>query len=151
MIRLIQRKRSTEFKGGNVNPEFVRIGKIHHVVVTLHRTNRGSQKAARAVGVLLTRTNYRFLAYDTFSVKHLKFIKGIKDLPMAGGQLHHILALVLNSNGITKSKVHFVILEEGPFKGSINRDLNALSNLCNHSALLLARGLKNFQFLSWLN
>ena len=59
---------------------------------------------------------------------------------MTGGQLNYILALVLYGNGVTKGKVHFVILEECSLKSSVNRNFDALCNLCDHSSLLLARG-----------
>ena len=120
MICLIQRKGSTEFKGGNIDPEFLRICEINHIIMPPHCTNRRGQQAARTVGVRLAWSYNGLLADDTFPVQHLKFVKGIKDFPMAGSQLHHIFALVLYSNGVTKSKVHFVVLEECAFKSRID-------------------------------
>ena len=120
MICLIEGKGSTEFKGGNIDPEFLRICEIHHVVMSLHCADRRGQKAARAIGVRLAWANYRLLAYNAFSVKYLKFIQGIKDLPVTGCELYHILTLIFYGDGVTKCKVHFVVLEESTFESSVD-------------------------------
>src|SRR5690554_3445446 len=75
---------------------------------------------------------YRFFAYDPFAVQYLKFVQGIVDLPMTGGQLYRILALILYGNGIAKSKMHFVIFEKCTFKTGVYRYFDSFGYLCCH-------------------
>ena len=65
---LIQRKRGAEFKGGDINPELVRIREIYHIVMALHCADWRGQKAARTVGMRLSRAYYRLLANNTLAV-----------------------------------------------------------------------------------
>lgn len=129
---LVQRKRCRKFKGGYLYLERLDGREVHHVVETPHRANGRGQKATRTIGVRLAGLYDRFFADDALAVNGLHFFEGVENLPMACGQLHRILALVLDGDGVPERIVHFVVFEERALKGCLHRNFNSLCNLCDH-------------------
>lgn len=84
----------------------------------------------------LSRFEHRLFTDDSLTINVFCAAECVLDFPMSGSKLHAVLAAVLNSNGVTKGKMHLIVLIKCTLKTRSDRNLNPSGNLLYHNQLI---------------